>query len=264
MKYVLENGPWMINGVPLFVKKWEVGYYLEKRDLKKLPLWVNLYGLPLEVWNVEGLSELASGIVVPLVLDRATEERCLKQTGRAGFARILIEVAADRSICDEVICLVPLLDGKAEKEVVVKAEYFWNPPRCNHCNMFGHTFVACSVRPLSEEERALKPNLVGGVDKKNLDDGFQVVGKRNKPIGLASKASLGSGQQGTKKTGINQGGGLKKEEIKGGRSRELGRGWTEKIRCIRVLFRSMVVWNREIGLVLIRKAAGECWEDMAS
>ena len=75
MEYVLENGPWMINRVPLFVKKWEVGYYLGKPELKKLPLWVNLYGVPLEVWNVQGLSELASGIGVPLALDRATEER---------------------------------------------------------------------------------------------------------------------------------------------------------------------------------------------
>ncbi|KAJ9535296.1 hypothetical protein OSB04_un001608 [Centaurea solstitialis] len=202
MKYVLENGPWMINGVPLFVKKWEVGYYLEKPDLKKLPLWVNLYGVPLEVWNIQGLSELASGIGVPLALDRATEERCLKQTGRAGFARVLIEVAAERSICDEVVCLVPSLDGLSEKEVVVRAEYNWKPPRCSHCSTFGHSFAACGVRPLSEAEKSVKSKMEDKSGGKSEDDGFQVVGKRNKPVTAVNKGTVGNGQPSSTRVGL--------------------------------------------------------------
>ncbi|KAJ9535522.1 hypothetical protein OSB04_un001343 [Centaurea solstitialis] len=215
MKYVLENGPWMINGVPLFVKKWEVGYYLERPDLKKLPVWVNLYGVPLEVWNVKGLSELASGIGVPLALDRATEERCLKQMGRAGFARVLVEVTADRSICDEVVCLMPSLDGLSEKEVIVRAEYSWKPPRCSHCCTFGHSFAACGMRPLTEAEKSVKAKMEEKSGGKNMDDGFQVMGKRNRPVAAVSKGNVGNGQPLNTRGWVNQRFGPRKEEVKG-------------------------------------------------
>ncbi|KAJ9535295.1 hypothetical protein OSB04_un001607 [Centaurea solstitialis] len=179
MFFVLENGPWMLNNVPFFVRKWEVGCVLGKPELKKLPMWVNLYGVPLEIWNVQGLSELASGIGVPLALDRATEERCLKQAGRAGFARVLIEVAADRSIPDSISGLIPLLDGR----ILVRAEYKWKPSRCEHCKVFGHTFAKCEVRVLTDEEKSEKLKKesqfrpAGG-----CDDGFQEVGKRNRLV----------------------------------------------------------------------------------
>ncbi|KAJ9561159.1 hypothetical protein OSB04_006319 [Centaurea solstitialis] len=168
MIFVLENGPWMVSNIPFFVKRWEVGCALGKPELKKLPLWVNLFGVPLEIWNVQGLGELASGIGLPLALDRATEERCIKQAGRVGFARVLVEVSADRSIPDNI---------------KVSAEYKWKPPRCDHCKIFGHTFAKCEMRILSEEEKSEK------LKKENqsrpmvdIDDGFQEVGRRNRPI----------------------------------------------------------------------------------
>ncbi|KAJ9535832.1 hypothetical protein OSB04_un001013 [Centaurea solstitialis] len=205
-----------------------VGYYLEKPDLKKLPLWVNLYGVPLEVWNVQGLSELASGIGVPLALDRATEERCIKQAGRAGFARVLIEVAADKSISNEIVCLVPLLDGKSEKEIIVRAEYSWKPPRCSHCCLFGHSFANCVVRPLSDEEKVLKDKKDDRSDGK-MDDGFQLVGRRNRVVGNNSKGVGGMGQQTGAKFGTNQRSGAKKEDGKEGKSQGAVQGTSGQI-----------------------------------
>lgn len=187
MKYIMENGPWMINGVPLFVKKWEIGLYLGKPEMKTLPLWVNLYGVPLKVWNVQGLSELASGIGVSLTLDRATEERCLTQMGRARFARVLIEVSAEKSLPDEIIGLVPTSDGSPKKEVPIRAVYNWKPTRCSHCKVFGHTFGSCGVRPLSDDEKIAKlkkDELTRKVE--NGDDGFQMVGKKNIPVQVQS------------------------------------------------------------------------------
>ncbi|KAJ9560832.1 hypothetical protein OSB04_005992 [Centaurea solstitialis] len=198
MNFVIDNGPWMINGMPLFVRKWEPGVFLGKPELKALPLWVNLHGVPLEVWNVQGLSELASGIGKPLALDRATEERCLKQAGRVGFARVLVEVYADKVLPDEVIGLVPSLDGKSEKEVIICVEYKWKPSRCSHCALFGHSYGNCRVRPLSDDEKVanLKKATVVG------DDGFQVVGKNNKATQVRNGG--GSNQQVSTKKWVNQ------------------------------------------------------------
>ncbi|KAJ9535280.1 hypothetical protein OSB04_un001622 [Centaurea solstitialis] len=203
MKFVIDNGPWMINGVPLFVRKWVPGMCFGKPELNVLPLWVNLHGVPLEVWNARGLSELASGIGVPLTLDRATEERCLKQAGRVGFARVLVEVSAEKILPDEIIGLIPSLDGGAEKEVRIRVEYKWKPSRCSHCSLFGHTFDGCGVRPLSDEEKAakLKKNEPSPV-KGNVDDGFQVVGKKNKPVQVRKNG--GVNQQLSTKSWVNQ------------------------------------------------------------
>ncbi|KAJ9535363.1 hypothetical protein OSB04_un001525 [Centaurea solstitialis] len=240
--FVLENGPWMINNVPFFVKKWEVGCTLGKPELKSLPLWVNLFGVPLEIWNVKGLGELASGIGIPLTLDRATEERCIKQTGRVGFARVLVEVMAEKSISDYVIGVIPFLDGSGEKEIKVKAEYRWKPPRCDHCKIFGHTFASCEVRTLSDDEknaRLKKESQTKPVV--DIDDGFQEVGRRNRPVGVQPNQngtrawvdkrfgnqkqgqSLNSGNIGQKEGQGQQAGGLNKGQQGSG-----GRIWQQK------------------------------------
>ncbi|XP_024962394.1 uncharacterized protein LOC112502655 [Cynara cardunculus var. scolymus] len=201
MSYVLENGPWLVNGIPLFVSKWKAGSSLGKPELKKLPIWVNLYGVPLEVWNAQGLSELASGIGIPLTLDRATEERCISQSGRVGFARILIEVSADKAIADEVIALVPSLDGTEEKEVIIRAMYNWKPARCKHCNIFGHSFIDCTARPLTDDEKkAAISKEEAKKDQKVGDDGFQTVGRKNRPVqnqvkNVGFQTSKGGGNQ---------------------------------------------------------------------
>ncbi|KAJ9535398.1 hypothetical protein OSB04_un001488 [Centaurea solstitialis] len=242
MWFVLENGPWMINNVPFFVKKWEVGCTLGKPELKSLPLWVNLFGVPLEIWNVKGLGELASGIGIPLTLDRATEERCIKQTGRVGFARVLVEVMAEKSISDCVIGVIPFLDGSGEKEIKVKAEYRWKPPRCDHCKIFGHTFASCEVRTLSDDEKNAR--LKKEIQTKpvlDVDDGFQEVGRRNRPVGVQpnqngtrawvdkrfgnqkSGQSLNGGNIGQKEGQGQQAGGLNKGQQGSG-----GRIWQQK------------------------------------
>ena len=51
-----------MNGVPLSVWEWMLGSSREKIEPNKVPLWIGLRNVLVEVWNVEGLSYLASGI----------------------------------------------------------------------------------------------------------------------------------------------------------------------------------------------------------
>ncbi|GJZ99623.1 RNA-directed DNA polymerase, eukaryota, reverse transcriptase zinc-binding domain protein [Tanacetum coccineum] len=62
MNEVVSNGPW------------------------KLPLWVKLYNIPLEAWNVKGITAIASILGKLIIMDEITTRMCAKGEGRIGFA----------------------------------------------------------------------------------------------------------------------------------------------------------------------------------
>ncbi|GKF20904.1 zinc knuckle CX2CX4HX4C containing protein, partial [Tanacetum coccineum] len=60
MQTVIENGAWLVDQKPLFVMKWEVGLCLTKSEPTRVPLWVKIFNIPLEAWNIKGISRIAS------------------------------------------------------------------------------------------------------------------------------------------------------------------------------------------------------------
>ena len=69
---VLEDGPWHIQNQPLIVRKWEPGLASLEFDMAKLPIWIHLGKVPLELFTQKGLSYIASAIGSPLYMDRIT------------------------------------------------------------------------------------------------------------------------------------------------------------------------------------------------
>ncbi|GJV26152.1 hypothetical protein Tco_1378847 [Tanacetum coccineum] len=66
--------------------------------------------VPLEAWNVKGISRLASMIGNPIIIDRITTSMCEKSYGRASFARVLVEVDAEKGLVDNVeVCYKSLV-----------------------------------------------------------------------------------------------------------------------------------------------------------
>ncbi|GJX06059.1 RNA-directed DNA polymerase, eukaryota, reverse transcriptase zinc-binding domain protein [Tanacetum coccineum] len=92
MQYVLENEPWLVDGKPFFVQKWEAGICMTKLAPTKVPLWVKNMNVTLEAWNSEGISRIASMSGKPIIVDRITTSMCEKAYGRASFARVLVDV----------------------------------------------------------------------------------------------------------------------------------------------------------------------------
>ncbi|GKA03825.1 putative RNA-directed DNA polymerase, partial [Tanacetum coccineum] len=114
MNFVLENGPWLVEGKSLFVQKWEAGLCMEKPEPTRVLIWVRIMNVPLEAWNSNGISRLASSIGNPIIMDRITASMCEKAYGRASFARVLIEVDATKELPDSIeICYSKL--GKSMK-----------------------------------------------------------------------------------------------------------------------------------------------------
>ncbi|KAL7184707.1 hypothetical protein ACSBR2_026785 [Camellia fascicularis] len=84
---VLEGGPWYIGGFNLILKKWKRMMKLTKEKVTKVPVWVKFFNVPLEYWDSDGLSRIASAVGQPLFMDNLTE-----QGSRVAFARVCVEV----------------------------------------------------------------------------------------------------------------------------------------------------------------------------
>ncbi|KAL2252947.1 UNVERIFIED_CONTAM: hypothetical protein Sindi_0089400 [Sesamum indicum] len=62
MEEVIEGGPWLFQGQPIVLQKWELGMAMRKLKHTQVPIWIKLRHLPLEFWTTEGLSIVASGV----------------------------------------------------------------------------------------------------------------------------------------------------------------------------------------------------------
>nr|GFC54874.1 hypothetical protein [Tanacetum cinerariifolium] len=47
---VLETRPWMIRNSPIILKKWTVNTSSLKEELNRIPVWVKIHGVPLQVF----------------------------------------------------------------------------------------------------------------------------------------------------------------------------------------------------------------------
>ncbi|GKA83940.1 hypothetical protein Tco_0805535 [Tanacetum coccineum] len=57
---MLENGPWFIRNEPLILRKWHPDVNLMKEDVGTIPVCVKLHGVPIKVFNEDGLSATAT------------------------------------------------------------------------------------------------------------------------------------------------------------------------------------------------------------
>ncbi|GKD59750.1 zinc knuckle CX2CX4HX4C containing protein, partial [Tanacetum coccineum] len=126
LNFVLENGPWLVNGKPFFAQKWEAGFCIDKPEPTRVPLWVKIMNVPLEAWNTHGINRLATT-----------------------FSRVLIEVDASKELDDKIkVCYESL-----GKSMFLRVEYTWKPPLCTHYRVFGHDVKGCKNREMTEEKK---------------------------------------------------------------------------------------------------------------
>ncbi|KAE8682000.1 Pentatricopeptide repeat-containing protein [Hibiscus syriacus] len=124
----VKNGHWHIQNKPLVLRKWEPNLRKLDFDLKRMPVWVQLYNVPLELFSRVGLSYIASAVGNPLYMDYVTASK-----ERLEFAKVCVEVEAGEVI-HEVIHVV-LRDGSIAR---IRVYAPWFPKICLQCNTFGH------------------------------------------------------------------------------------------------------------------------------
>ncbi|PWA66504.1 ATPase, F1/V1/A1 complex, alpha/beta subunit, Zinc knuckle CX2CX4HX4C [Artemisia annua] len=132
-----------------------------------------LLNVPLEAWSVKGISSLASCLGKPLIIDEVTTNVCKTGMGRLSFARVLIELDAEKQFKHVIEIAYRKKDASTSMTKYVQVEYTWKPTRCSYCCVFGHDDVNCRLIP--RETESVKTNGVQG----EVNDGFQKVTYKN-------------------------------------------------------------------------------------
>ncbi|KAL0284814.1 UNVERIFIED_CONTAM: hypothetical protein Sradi_7188200 [Sesamum radiatum] len=156
MEEVIEGGPWLFQGQPIVLQKWEPGMVLRKLQHTQVPVWIKLRHLPVELWTTEGLSTVASGIGKPLYPDAIT-----RACTRLDFARVCIMLDISSKLPKHIVIMVPHDDG-GETACKVDVEYEWLPPKCTACMSLGHSTKGCPTtkpRPPPVSVFVQKPNV---------------------------------------------------------------------------------------------------------
>ncbi|GJR79998.1 zinc knuckle CX2CX4HX4C containing protein [Tanacetum coccineum] len=170
---VLEGGPWMIRNSPIILKKWSVNTSLQKEEMTRIPIWVKLHDVPIQVIEEDGISLIASSLGKPIMLDSYTTTMCKESWGRSSFARCLIEINSEAEFTESITIGIPELEGPGFIKETICVEYEWKPPRCHTCNIFGHLGDSCPKKVVNT------PIVNNSTNTNTLNDGFQqVVNKR--------------------------------------------------------------------------------------
>ncbi|GJX38733.1 zinc knuckle CX2CX4HX4C containing protein [Tanacetum coccineum] len=156
LEAILEGGPWLIHNSPIILKKWS----MDTRLL--IPIWVKLHDVPIQVFEEDGISLIATFIGKHIMLDSYTSSMCNDSWGRSSFARCLIEVNSEVDLVDVVTIGIPSLS----KDDFTKETICVDPP-----------IVATS--------NVVTPN------PEKTNDGFQTVGKKKKRKGKSKSTNRG-------------------------------------------------------------------------
>ncbi|KAL0295646.1 UNVERIFIED_CONTAM: hypothetical protein Scaly_3095000 [Sesamum calycinum] len=155
MEEVLEGGPWLFQGQPIVLQRWEPGMVLRKHKHTQVPVWIRLRHLPVEFWTDDGLSTVASGVGRPLYQDTIT-----RTCTRLDFARVCVMLDISSTLPKHLIIMMPKEDGNVVP-CKVEVEYEWVPPKCKTCMSLGHTTAACP-----ESKKVEKPPVAVYVQKR--------------------------------------------------------------------------------------------------
>ncbi|XP_022030840.1 uncharacterized protein LOC110931769 [Helianthus annuus] len=146
MLNVLKDGPWIIRSQPLFLNTWTPTTKLEKKEVKKVQVWVKIHEVPIAAYTEDGLSLIATTIGEPKMLDSFTTSMCTDSWGRSSYARALVEILADKEFREEITMAIPEPEGEGFIKETMYVEYEWSPHRCPTCCVFGHAVDTCPKR----------------------------------------------------------------------------------------------------------------------
>lgn len=153
MSKVLSSGPYFIYNRPLLFKVIPKLFDFGNEELFKVPVWIKLRNLPLELWNSKALSKIVSIVGVSIRTDQQTATK-----GAISYARVLVEIDVSKTCLHEINIKLP--GGKSLKQSL---EYENIPDFCSLCNLVGHKTTKCRVHsavppPLAPAPQTVPPS----------------------------------------------------------------------------------------------------------
>lgn len=134
-EWVIDVGYWQVANCALSVSLWTPEASLEPEDLVSAPTWVILKSVPPQLYSLDGISVIASGIGDPL----HTEKSRLPPY-HLGDTKVKVEINLENQPPSAVIVRDSM--GFTAR---IEISYPRLPPKCCNCGKFGHLLNCCPV-----------------------------------------------------------------------------------------------------------------------
>ncbi|PWA72713.1 hypothetical protein CTI12_AA267840 [Artemisia annua] len=86
----------------------------------------------------------------------ASDKSLKERIGRLGFARVLVELSAEKQFTDVIEVAYRKKDASITVTKFVQVEYAWKPSQCSHFCVFGHEEKTCRMIPKDKDEEKQK------------------------------------------------------------------------------------------------------------
>ncbi|KAJ7962302.1 Zinc ion binding nucleic acid binding protein [Quillaja saponaria] len=147
LNHMLTNGPWIIVGHYLTMRRWKPEFQPNKERIKHIAVWIQFPELPIEYFQSDFLFEAGGQIGKILKVDKATQD-----SERGKFARICIEIELDKPLIPKIKI------GKKWRRIEYKGYHMI----CFHCGVFGHSKEHCPTNVKVNNEGKRDSNVPDG------------------------------------------------------------------------------------------------------
>ncbi|GKE14263.1 putative reverse transcriptase domain-containing protein [Tanacetum coccineum] len=169
------------------------------------PVWVKFHDIPIIAFTKDGLSDIATKLDTPLMLDSYTLAMFMDSWGRSSYARAMVELRANVELKDTLLVDVPKFVGETYTISSIRVEYERTPPRCSSCKVFGHVLDECPKKIVSD---VLKNSKSPRQDVEGVHVGLKLGSK------VQFKLTKQVYQHVSKKNGVSSSGRKKQVELK--------------------------------------------------
>ncbi|GKC71870.1 RNA-directed DNA polymerase, eukaryota, reverse transcriptase zinc-binding domain protein [Tanacetum coccineum] len=114
-------------------------------------------------------------------MDAMTTSMCNQGIGRLGYARVLVEVNADKVLANHIDVMYRNSENGEKFMKMVRVEYDWKPPMCSQCKVFGHADNRCPqmVNKNEQNQNTVKDNEGMGIGRWNHKNSFTEKRKKD-------------------------------------------------------------------------------------
>lgn len=145
---ILQCDPIILNKKLFILKPYDPSISNVAGSVTAVPVWVNMYNLPIFAWSPLGINWLCSHLGKMLCMDQMTEKQ-----ERLSYAKCLVEVKPSKELPEEF--MVKLVEGGQQK---IHVQYMWKPDICVLCNAFGHKSDVCNNKKEELFENKVEDN----------------------------------------------------------------------------------------------------------
>lgn len=152
-EWVLQVGYWQADRCAFSVYPWTADGNLAAQELLFAPTWAVLKNVPPQLYSLDGISVVASGIGDPLHTEKS-------RLDPYHFGDTKVKVEIDLSKPPPEVVEVRDTQGNS---VRINIEYPNLPPKCINCGKFGHLMNRCHKPPMKRAQTQRREKVVSVV-----------------------------------------------------------------------------------------------------